>query len=87
MANYATVGCLGRALDELYQAVGPIRYEEEGTPAAKLRDRIYSVQRSIERIEKAAKKMIPGGFQAVRNEREEDKRAQRESLSAAGGAR
>lgn len=86
MSNYSMVGALSQALDGLYEAVATVRYAQDGSSDAKLRDRIYAAQRSIERIEKAAKKAIPGGFQLVSNAREDDKRAQRERL-AAGGAR
>lgn len=86
MSNYALIGSLSRALDGLYEAISTIRYAQEGTPDAKLRDRIYAAQRSIERIEKAAKKAIPGGFHPAPNALEQDKRAQREHFANGGAA-
>lgn len=85
MSNYGLVGSLSAALDDLYQAAGTVRYAQDGSPDAKLRDRIYSAQRTIESIEKTAKKLIPGGFKPLPNARKDDKRAQREAI-ATGGA-
>lgn len=83
MSNYATTGRISQAIDALYHAVDPIRRAIAGSPEAKLRDRIYSAQRTLEGIEKAAKKMIPGGFQPAANAREDDKRAQRQRINEA----
>jgi len=78
MSNYSVVGGLSDAASGLYRAADSIRYAEADSPDGKLRDRILRAQATIERIEKAAKGLIPGGFQSVPNAREEDKRAQRE---------
>lgn len=80
MSNYCVTGSLNTALNALDMAANTIRCARDDSPDGKLRDRVLRAIRTVESIDKQAKKLIPGGFKSVPNAREEDKRAQRAEL-------
>lgn len=77
MSNYAVTGHLKEAGNSLYMAASAMPRTSIDWRVDKLHARITRLMHSVESAEKLAKKLIPGGFVAVSNSREDDKRAQR----------
>lgn len=82
MSNYSVTGHVTEAANALSRALSSIPAGcSDDAPDGKLRLRVLRAMRTVESIEKQAKKLIPGGWQHRPNLREQDKRAQMEELS------
>lgn len=86
VSNYAVTGHLDAAANSLMRAANSMPSHSTDFREAKLFARIVRLMKSAEAAEKAAKKLIPGGFVAVANQREEDKREQLARFGKGGAA-
>jgi len=76
MSNYSVTGALKVAANELFHAANAMPSHTTVFAEDKLHARIVRLMHQVESCEKAAKKLIPGGWKPARNMHEEDKREQ-----------
>jgi len=62
MPNYCVTGALTRAADELDSAVRNMSFRPPTGPEEKLRAKLVRLRDSVDRAEKQARKLIPGGW-------------------------